>query len=552
MNFSKNKVFILLGLLIVNLLGLFIFYRWDLTEEKRYSLSDATINLVEGLEDQVVVKVYLEGESLPGGFDRLKRAIKENLEELKYYGGSKIDFQFIDPNAITDEKKRNEFFNELIGKGMQPTNIMDKEGGKRTENLVFPYATVWFQNKETTVQLLKANEGESAQNKLNQSYENIEYQLASAIRKVSLSQKKRIGLLTEFTKLPPDNFAGLISGLQEYYELYIVDAKSSPTFLGLDALIVPKPDRPVDDSTKYKIDQFVMSGGKALFFVDGLKVDSIGLNGTFAQPLKHNLEDLFFKYGVRINTDIVKDGLNCAVLPMVVGNMGDRPNIQPLPYRYFPLINNFGTSLITKNIDMVYTKFASSMDTVNSKGIKKTPLLLTSPYTKILNAPAFVTYTDARTETEEKDYQSGVKSIAYLLEGKFSSLYKNRFMSGTPVTKFIADSKETKIIICADGDVIVNDINKKNGEAMGLGFDKFTQHTFGNKDFVMNALDYLVDENGIIASRGKEIKLRPLDEVKTREQRSKWQLINTILPLLLLGFFGFVRHLFIKSKYAKS
>lgn len=542
--FSKKYLFLILILILVNILGLWLFFRIDLTSDNRYSISKPTKNLLKSLDDQVVIKVYLEGEELNGSFERLKRAVGETLGEFKNFGRKNIDYQFINPNSGTEEE-RKATFEKLLQKGMQPTNIVEARNGKRSENLIFPYATVWYQNKEVTVLLLKANQAENAQSKLNQSYENIEYELASAIQKLTNKQKKKIGLLSEFTQLEPVNFAGLITSLQEYYDLFIVDAKTSPSFSGLDALIIPKPDKPVDDSTKFKLDQYLMSGGKLLFFVDGLKVDNIGLEGTFAQPLNINLDDMLFKYGVRINKNIVKDGLNTAVIPMVVGNMGDKPNIQLMPYRYFPLINNYGKSLITKNIDMVYTRFSASIDTVNAKdGLTKIPLLLTSPYTKILNAPALITFNEARTDTDEKEYQSGVKVISYLIEGKFKSLYQNQFTQ-----KVLTESPETKILVCSDGDLIVNEIDKKTGNPLPLGFDKYSQHQYGNQDFVLNALNYLTDEKGLITSKTKSIGLRPLDQLKVKNERVMWQTINIAAPLVLLGILGLLRFWWLRKTY---
>lgn len=539
-------------LIVVNVLSAYVFVRADLTEERRYSVSNATENLLSNLEGEVFIKVYLDGADLPGGFERLKRAVAETLEEFKTYGGGNINYRFIDPNAISDTAERDELMNALVEKGMQPTNVVDTKNGRRVESLIFPYATVQYKDKETDVLLLKNNQSQTAQEKLNQSYENVEYELATAIRKLTITEKKRVGLLTEFTKLPPANFAGLITELQSYYDLFILDAKASVTFEGLDAIILPKPDYPVDDSTKLKLDQFIVSGGKALFFVDGLQIDSIGLEGTYAQPLNSNIEDLLFKYGVRINKNMVKDGASAAVVPMVVGNMGDKPNVQPIPYRFFPLINNFGNSLITKNLDLVMTKFVSSIDTVQSPGIKKTPLLMTTPYTRVLNAPVLVTFNEARTETEADTYQAGVQTIGYLLEGTFSSLYKNRLLPTDERLKFYPENpRPSKIIVCADGDLIANEINRKTGNPMPLGYDKVSQHTFGNMDFVMNAVDYLIDDNGVITARSKEVKLRPLDTIKTRAERLFWQGLNIGLPLAFLAVFGAITFLVRKQKFQK-
>ncbi len=545
----KNKFVVALliigGIVFFNIAASFVFFRLDLTEEKRFSLSDATQSLLENLSNEdstdVFVKVYLDGEELPGGFERLKRAVTETLEEFKVYGGTNINYKFINPNAETDKKKREEFYVELTKKGMNPTRVVDTKNGRQIENIIFPYALVSVGGYEVPVLLLKGTQGKTAEEKLNQSNENVEYELATAIRKLTLKERKKIGLLAEFTKLKPLNFSDLIASLQERYDLFFIDAKSSPSFQGLDALILPKPDFPVDDSTKYKIDQFVMGGGSTLFFVDGLKVDSVSLEGNFAQPLELNLTDLFFKYGVRINSNIIKDGASCAVIPLVVGDLGDKPNIQPVPYRYFPLINNFGKSLITNNLDLIFSRYVASIDTVKADGVSKTPLLMTSPYTKVLNAPAFVTFNDAQTDTEQAEYQGGVKTIAYLLEGKFQSLYKNRLLPNDPnFADFRAESKPTKIIICSDGDLIVNEFSQKTGNPLPLGYDKTTQHTFGNKDFVMNSIDYLIDEDGVIQAKGKEVKLRPLDKLRTRDERAFWQILNIGLPVALVLLFGFI------------
>ncbi len=544
----KNNIILILSIVALNILGFWVYFRADLTADKRYSISESSKNLLKNLNDEVIIKVYLDGDGLPGGFERLKRAVKETLVEFKYFGKDNIDYQFINPYNGSEEE-RNKLFKELVEKGMQPTNIFAKEDGKKVENLVFPYATIWYQNREVPVLLLKANLAQDSQTKLNQSYENVEYELATAIQKLTNTKKKKIGLLSEFTNLQPINFAGLINTLQEYYDLYIIDSKKSPSFAGLDALIVPKPDKPVDDITKAKIDQYIMNGGRVLFFVDGLKVDSVGLEGSFAQPLDVNLDDMLFKYGVRINKNIVKDGLNAAIIPMVVGNMGDKPNIKPMPYRYFPLINNFSNSLITKNIDMVFTKFTASIDPVNGNdGLKKTPLLLTSQYTKVLNAPALITYNEARTDTDETEYQGGVKTVAYLIEGTFKSILQKSFTNSEIKTTSIP----TKILVCSDGDIIVNEIDRKTGNPYPMGFDRFSQHQYGNQDFVINTLNYLLDEQGLLTAKSKSVGLRPLDKLKISNQKTKWQLINIVLPLVLLVVFGFLRFYYVKNKYAQA
>ncbi len=548
---SNRKVLLYIAiLLLTNILAAIFFTRVDLTEEKRYSLSDASKNLVARLPEQVEIEVLLAGDELNPGFERLKSAVDETLAEFKHYGGSKVNWYFNNPMDIADATEQNAFIDSLVAMGVVPTNVFENKNGQKRETLVFPYALVRYGDKISVVQLLKDNVSQSAQVDLNQSYENLEYELATAIRKLSIAEKKKIGLLSQFTNLRPVNFAGLIDALQENYDLFIVDARTSESFNGLDAIILPKPDLPIDDSTKFKIDQFIMNGGRALFFVDGLKIDSIGLEGTFAQPFEHNLEDLFFKYGVRVNQNLIKDGASALPVPLVVGQMGDKPNIQPIPYRFFPLLNNFGNHLITKNLDIVLSKFPSSIDTVGNMGISKIPLLKTTPYTKVLNAPALVTYNDARTPTDDSTYNQGEQAIAYLLEGQFNSLYENRILADDPRSKYFRPNGEpSKLIICSDGDLLVNDVDRESGAPLPLGLDKLSKHVFGNLDFVKNAVDYLVDENGVITARGKEVRLRPLDSIKIAKNRTQIQIVNLLVPVLIIILLAIGRAWYWQKKY---
>ena len=548
----KKVGLVFIGLVLVNILANFFFFRIDLTEEKRFSIADATKTMMGNLEETVFVKVYLDGENFPAGFKRLQNSVKETLDEFKVAGGPKIGYRFIAPMAETDPEKRKKLQKELIDKGLIPTNLVDNKGGTRRETIVYPWAIVSCNGLEMPVMLLKGTQGLTAEEKLNQSNENVEYELATAIRKLTTKTRKRIGLLSEFTSLEPIRFAGMINALQQNYDLFIIDSKKSATFTGLDAIILPKPDRPIDDSTKYKIDQFIVNGGRALFFVDGLKVENVGLDGSYAQPVQHNLEDLFFKYGVRINTNLVKDGQSAAMIPMNVGQLGDKPNVQLIPFRFYPLINNFGKSLITNNIDIVFSKFASTIDTVQAAGISKTPLLLTSKYTKVLNTPVLVAFNEARTDTDPKAYLAGEKMIGILLEGRFESLYKNRIFNTDVRSKtFKAMGEPSKIVICSDGDLVLNDLDRRSGNPLPLGFDGVSNHTFGNQDFVMNALDYLIDNNGIIAARGKDVKLRPLDKIKVRQEQTFWQALNMLLPVLIIIGFGAIWFYLRRKRYAK-
>ncbi len=547
-----KRALIIGGILLLNLVSFYVYFRWDLTEDKRYSVAEATRNLLERLETPVEVTVYLEGNSLPGGFERLRRAVKETLSEFRYYAGKNISVRYIDPEKGSDEEKKARFA-DFGKKGMVPTNVFDQKGGRKSEIPVFPYAVVKAGGKEDVVLLLKSNQITSVtpEEKLNRSYENVEYELAASIQKLTVTERKNIGLLPEFTSGSPLEFRGMIEAVKERYNLFIIDARASRSFDGLDALIIPAPDKPLDDSTKFKIDQFIMSGGSALFFVDGLKVDSVGLEGTYAQPLDVNIDDLLFNYGLRVNKNVVKDGLNSAVIPLVVGQMGDEPNIQPVVYRYFPLINNFGNSLITKNIGMVLTRYTATIDTVNAgDGLTKTPLLLTSPHTQVLNAPALITFNEARKDTEEEEYKDGIKTVGYLVEGRFRSLYRNRPFAGQPSAgNVLTESQPAKILVVADGNVIRNEINAEKGTFYPLGFDKYFKHWYANEDFLLNALNYLTDGEGILLSRTKTVGMRPLDVLKIRENRTQIRLLNIVLPLGILLLFGGIRYMWIRKKY---
>ncbi len=536
-----NVAIFVIAIVGLNVLASFVFFRWDLTQEKRYTISDATKRLLQNLDGQVVIKVYLSGD-FPAGFERLERAIQETLESFSDYGGANIAYRFIEPN---DPKLQE----ELTQKGLIPTNLFANEEGKRTERLVFPGAVLVYEGKEYAVQLLKGNKTSSSEEQLNQSYEGVEFELASAIRRMTLKERRRIGILVGHTKVPPPRFSDLLATLQQNYDLYF-DIQNPDSWEKGDLLIIPKPDTPFTEDEKYRLDQFVMRGGKLLLFADGARVDSVSLEGTFAQPLALNLEDLLFKYGCRINQNLLKD-LSCALIPLNVGNMGDKPQIKPMPWRFFPLINNFGKHPIVRNLDAVYTRFPSTIDTVEAPNIKKTPLLMTSQYTKLLKAPALVAYNEARQQPDPRDYNAGIKNIALLLEGSFSSLYNNRLLPNDPRTSsFIGQGKPAKILIVSDGDMLVNDIDYSRDAPLPLGYDRLSGRVFANKDFALYAIDYLVDSEGLITARNKQVTLRPLDKIRLKEERIQWQLINLVLPLLMIGVLGGIWQWWRQRRYA--
>ncbi|MFC2125904.1 gliding motility-associated ABC transporter substrate-binding protein GldG [Bacteroidota bacterium] len=544
----------LIGLMIIVNINLLIrnsTFRVDLTEEKRYTISKPTIQLLEDLNDVVYFEVYLEGD-FPSGFKRLQRTVRETLEEFRVYAGDYIQYQFINPSTIGQQGKQ-QLIQRLGNLGIQPTNLYATEHGERTEKLIFPGAAVAFGDREIGAMLLKGNKSADPQERLNQSVEGVEYELASAIRKLVEIDRKRIAVITGHGELEGQDIVSASNILLESYDVFHVDLERKEDLSGYDVMIISKPETLFSESDKYKIDQFIMHGGKSIILIDQLKVemDSIGNEGTIGYPYDLNLSDMLFRYGIRMNNSFIAD-LNSGAYPVVVGNMGDQPQISLLPWPYFPLINQFSDHPIVKSLDAVYLRFANAIDTVKAQGIRKTPLMFSSVYSKNVAAPVHISLNDLKEKLKPEYFSQGPYPVAYLLEGNFTSLYKNRLLpEGSDPQSFLEDGVATKIIICADGDLFRNEINRRNGQPFDLGYDPFVQNTFANADFMENALSYLLDENGLILSRTKEIKIRPLDQVKIEDGKVFWQSLNIVLPLTILFLFGFLKLYLRKRKYTR-
>jgi len=551
----ESILYTLIGIFIIivaNQLSGRIFYRFDLTEEHRYTISDASITMLSGLEDVVYVDVYLEGD-LPPGVKRLQKSVKETLDEFKIYAGNNLQFRFIDPSTAKSQKARKEFYEGLIRKGIQATNLYNNVDGKQTQTLVFPGAILTYGTKEMGVTFLKGNKASSPQEQLNQSIEGVEFELSSAIKSLTEQKSKRIALLYGHGELDTLEIAGLSSILMSKFNVFNVNLTRRPNLLGFDAVVLAKPTEAFSETDKYKIDQFIMRGGKAVFLIDALNVnmDSAGSDTNLALPYETNLEDLFFKYGFRVNHNLVLD-MNAAPHPVVVGNMGDNPQIRLLPWPFYPIINDFSKHPAVRNLDAVVHRFVGTIDTVKADGIKKIPLMKTSPYSKVLSAPVTVSIDELRKEMKPEFFNSGPQVTAWIFDGKFTSLYKNRFLPGNvDKSTFIADGNPTKICIISDGDIAQNDVNPKTGQPLELGYDQFTETRYANADFLDNVITYLLDENGIINTRSKEVKIRLLDTIKVKAQKLTWQMINLILPIVIIILFGIIKYFLRKRKYAR-
>lgn len=556
LNSRKLGDFLLLAnglvlLLLINLIASTNFYRVDLTEEARFSIKPATRQMLQELDDKVYVEVFLEGE-LNASFRRLQKSIKEILEEFKVYSEAKVEFIFTDPNMAASPKARSEFMQEIARKGITPTNVVDPKNGQVTEKIIFPGALISYGGFEVGVTLLKGNKANTAEEKINQSIEGLEYEFANVIFNLTSTDRKRIGFVTGHGELDSLQIASFNNTLLESYDVFKVDFQRNKAIENYDALILAKPTTPFSEIDKYKLDQYIMQGGKVLFLMDKLDatMDSASLENYVAFPYSLNLDDLLFKYGVRLNMDLVQDR-NAGLYPIVTGNLGGKPQLQLMDWPFFPLINRYADHPITRNLDAVVTKFISSIDTVKAEGVKKTPLMFTSQYSRKISAPVQVNINDVRNNVKAEEFSVSMIPVGYLLEGNFTSVFKNRFLPNEiEVSKFKEKSTSTKIIVIADGDLARNDINPRNNQPQQLGYDQFTRYTFANQELLMNAVAYLVNENGLITARNREVKIRPLDKERILAERLKWQLVNIALPIILVVLYGVIRSTLRRRKFS--
>jgi ABC-2 type transport system permease protein len=536
---------------LINGLASHYFFRIDLTEEKRYTIKPQTKEILANLQEDVFVEVFLEGDLNPG-FKRFQKSIRETLDEFRIYSKGKVKYTFTNPHQAAGERARNEFMNELASKGISAMNVIETKDGQKVEKFVFPGALVSYDGFEAAVMLLKGSRAQGSQEALNQSIENVEFEMANAIFKLANADRKKIGLVKGHGELDSLQVASLNSALLEQYDVFQLNLSKKRSVGDYHALLIAKPREEFSEQEKFKLDQYIMNGGKVLFILDRLdaSMDSASSENYFAFPYNLNLDDQLFKYGVRINPDLVQDRVS-GKYPIVVGNAGNRPQMMQLDWPFFPLINQYSDHPITRNLDASQTKFVSSIDTVKAMGVKKTPLMFSSPYSRRLVAPVKVGVNDLRKQMKTENFQSGKIPIAYLLEGKFYSLYKNRFPpSGVDSIAFKDQSISTKVIVIADGDFARNDVNPRENKPLPLGYDPIARYTFANQDLLLNMVAYLTDENGLIKARNKEVKIRPLDKEKIRDHRAYWQMLNIALPLVVLILFGLVFTYIRKRKYS--
>lgn len=540
----------LLIVVVINLLASLYFVRWDLTEERKFSIKPATQQMLQQLDEPVYVEVYLDGD-LNAEFKRLRNAIRETLEEFRIYSGNKVQYKFTNPMTAVSQQAQGEFLQQLASKGIQVLPVIENKDGERVEKLVVPGALVSYGGDEQGVMLFKQNIAERSQEVVNQSIEGLEYELASTIVSLNAEDRKVVTFATGHGELDSLSTASLRSALRSQYDVANVDLSSSDSIHG-DVLVIARPTRKFTELEKLKLDQYIMRGGKLMLFLDQMhaSMDSASFDNNFAFPYETGLQDQLFKYGVRVNPDLIQDRFS-ASYPVVVSETGGQPQIMQMEWPFFPLIYQHANHPISRNMDAALTRFISSVDSVGAIGVKKTPLLFSSQYSRRLTAPVKVSVNDLRKNVDPASFSEGPIPVAWLLEGTFTSLYKNRFLpEGAPKDKVLT-SGESKIIVVGDGDFVRNDINPRNGMPQQLGMDPISKRVFANERLVLNMVAYLTDQDGLITARNKEILARPLDKEKVKQEKSYWQFVNLVLPIFIILFIGIVQSWWRRRTYAK-
>ncbi len=545
----------LLVMLAVNLIGSQYFTRIDLTTEKRFTLTDATREMLRELDDIVYFRVYLEGD-FPAGFRRLRNQTREMLDEFRAYSDF-IQYEFINPTVKGDWDRTEENYQMLASKGLQPTQLQVTAEDASSQQIIFPGLLASYKGREIPLSLLQDQMGMSSEDVLNNSAQALEYNLATTIHKLTVTDKPRVAFLEGNGELDLRYVADITFELEDFYDVDRIAIHADATVLeDISTLIIAQPMNEFTESDKFVIDQFVMNGGSALWLVDPVyaSMDSLQVAPeTIGMPWSLNLDDMLFRYGVRLNTDLVMD-LQSVPIPITTGMVGDRPQISLVPWFYFPLVRPASDHPVVRNLNAVRTEFVSTLDTVGSEDIRKTILLETSPYTRILETPVRISFDIMQQQVDESRYRDGSRPVAVLLEGNFESVFRNRRIPDVVLPEnfsFRERGEETRMIVVSDGDVIRNQFDQQ-GQPLPLGFDRFLNETFGNRDFILNAVNYLNDDRGILEARAREISIRTLDKNIVNRNRLAIQVINVGVPVLLVLIFGSLRFYLRKRKYNKK
>ena len=553
-------------LILINLIASYIYHRFDMTTEKRYSLSSSTKKLLTKLKSGAFIKVYLEGE-LPSGFLRLRNSTEDLLKEMESQSGGRIKYEFINPvKHATTEEEKYKIYQELTAKGLQGTNLKVQSDESYKEQVIFPSLLVTIDGKSFPVNILEHQLGYSAEEKLNHSIISLEYKIANGFKKLTETREYTIAIMQGHDEYIPSQLFDVARTLEESkYNIIAVDVSSkvkskAGDSLGTwippktDLLIIARPMKAFSEVEKYRIDQFVMNGGRILWAIDGVDARTEYLkneNNMFTgQGIELNLEDLLFTYGVRINKNLVQDAQQSAPIPLI-----DNSSKEPMlfPWIFTPLLTPSNDNAIGKNLDPILSQYASSIDTIQN-GIRKSVILSTSQYGRALPDPVRVHLSAIKEKIDFKYFKQPYLPVGVLLEGRFNSLFKNR-LNNEFVTQAselgIAPkeiSTENRMIVLSDADIIRNEVSPK-GETFPMGYEVYSEQTFANKDFILNCIEYLLDENNLLAARNKEIKVRLLDAKKIKQESTKWQLINLVIPFILISLFAIIYRYVRKRKW---
>ncbi len=547
-------------LLFVNILANTFYAHLDLTEEKRFTLTGPTQEMLKGLNDRIYIQVLLDGE-FPAGFKRLQTATREMLDDFRSVS-SLVDYRFEDPTVGTLEEVK-ERRKALADQGIMPVNLRVAEQGKSTQKIIYPVAVVHYGNQRIPVKLLESESPTLNQEVvINNSVSLLEYKFANAIKKIRSPERQIILFTKGHGELDELHTADLERSLNQFYDTDRIALDSviqiKPRECAL--LVVAKPQTAFSEQEKFKIDQYVMNGGRMLWLIDRMNADLDSMRGNpprfFPTDYSINLEDMLFRYGARIQPDLILD-LECSKISLVVGQMGNSPQFDLFPWYYHPAVLPTGRHPIVKNLDRVDMHFCSSIDTIRTKTpVKKTVILTSSRYSRLQFSPIDLSFDILKYQPDPEKFNKGMQPVGVLLEGTFPSNYDNRvsqeMLAGLQQLglEFKPVSVPTRMLVISDGDIASNFVrDAANKEWFPLGFNRFEKITYANKELMLNAVEYLIDPTGVIEARTKEVKLRLLDTVKAQKEQAQWRLINIAIPLVFLGLFGWFFNWRRKKRY---
>ena len=558
------------AVVFINVIGTYVFARLDLTSDHRYSLTQSTKQLLKDVDEPILFRVYLDGNDLPAEFKRLRNETKEMLNQFRAYNHN-VEYEFFNPGTIEDDKQRNELYKDLVQHDIQPSTIHQKSANGVQQLVIIPAAEITYKGNKSYVQLLQSQQYVSEDDEVNNSIQNLEYVLSNAIRTLSRSKKPVVAFSMGHGELPMANLYDLQRSLYENYTLDTVTLNENVNALRIvnktdsgytfvpkyDVLIVAKPTKTFSDRDLFVLDQYVMMGGRVLWLVDPLDADMDSLSAhpqAIATRLPLRLDELFYAYGVRINPDLIMD-IRCRPIPMVVGQVGDRPQYNFTPWYYFPDLIPTSSHPIVRNLDIIKSDFVSSVQLLESDNdVMQTVLLSTSEYSRIKNAPVIIDLNEARQEPDQRLYNRKNVPVAVLLQGQFRSMWRSRLPEGftsLPEIGFRSQSEDTKMIIVSDGDIAKNRYNPNDGTTYPLGLDAYTNTMYANKEFMLNAVNYLAGNDEAMASRGKSVQLRKLDVVKSKQYSLAVKTINIAVPVVLIILAGGVVYIVRRHRYTR-